>query len=137
MLPFEFIVEGPPLSQQTRSPARLQAWRAMVRAAARARWLQGQAAVTGSLLLTVVYYHEQSAIRMDNDNLVKPIQDALIGLVYVDDRQITDTRVRKTSIDGVFRVRYMSPVLAEGFVRGVAFLHVRVEEAPNHAELLR
>ena len=69
-------------------------------------------------MLTVVYYHERPAVRMDNDNLVKPIQDALIGLVYVDDRQITDTRVRKTSIDGAFRVRHMSAVLAEGFVRG-------------------
>jgi crossover junction endodeoxyribonuclease RusA len=136
MLPFEFIVEGPPLSQQTRSPARLRAWRATVRAAASARWPQGQPAVTGSLMLTVVYYHERPAVRMDNDNLVKPIQDALIGLAYVDDRQITDTRVRKASIDGAFRVRHMSPVLAEGFVRGVEFLYVRVEEAPNHAELL-
>ena len=28
---------------------------------------------------------------MDNDNMVKPIQDAFNGLVYQDDRLITDT----------------------------------------------
>ena len=73
---------------------------------------------------------------MDNDNMVKPIQDALNGLVYSDDSQITDTRVRKTSIDGRFEVRAMSPVLAGGFVRGVEFIYVRVEAAPDPAELL-
>jgi len=39
--------------------------------------------------LTICYYHDRVAIRLDNDNLVKPIQDALNGLVYEDDRLIT------------------------------------------------
>jgi hypothetical protein len=73
---------------------------------------------------------------MDNDNMVKPIQDALNGLVYVDDRQITDTQLRKTDINGSFRVRGMSPVLAEGFVKGVEFLYIRIEAAPDHEEIL-
>jgi hypothetical protein len=34
-------------------------------------------------------------------------------------------------------VRGMSPVLAEGFVQGDEFLHIRIEEAPDHTELLR
>ncbi len=136
MLPFEFLVDGPPLSQQAKNRARLQAWKDAVRAEATRRWLPGQPSVAGPLLITVVYYHEGVTIRMDNDNMVKPIQDALNGLVYLDDRQITDTRVRKTPLDGSFRVRGMSAVLAEGFVRGVEFLHVKIEEAPDHAELL-
>jgi hypothetical protein len=74
---------------------------------------------------------------MDNDNMVKPIQDALIGLVYVDDNQITDTRVRKTDLNGAFRVRGMSAVLAEGFCKGTEFLHIKIEEAPDHAEILQ
>ena len=48
-------------------------------------------------------YHEGESVRIDNDNMVKPIQDALIGLIYPDDRWITDTIVRKTSIDGFFQ----------------------------------
>lgn len=37
--------------------------------------------------------------------MVKPLQDALNRLIYADDRLITDTIARKTSIDGEFRVR--------------------------------
>jgi hypothetical protein len=86
--------------------------------------------------ITVVYYHEGLATRLDNDNLLKPIQDALNGLIYADDRQITDTHVRKTSIDGPFYVRGMSATLAEGFVQGEAFVYIRIDVAPDHAELL-
>lgn len=86
--------------------------------------------------MTVVYYHDGITIRLDNDNLVKPMQDALNGLIYLDDCQITDTVVRKTSLDGEFRVRGMSPILAEAFVAGVEFLYVVVGVAPTHVELL-
>jgi Holliday junction resolvase RusA-like endonuclease len=41
------------------------------------------------LQLTVVPYHEGDTVQVDNDNPVKPIQDAVIGLMSIDDRQIT------------------------------------------------
>lgn len=68
--------------------------------------------------------------------MLKPIQDALIGLIYEDDRQITDIAVRKTDINGSFYVRGISPILAEGFSHGLEFLYVRIEVAPSHEELL-
>ena len=108
-----------------------------MRRAAMQRWPRGQLPVIHRLQIVVVYYHEGVTIRMDNDNMLKPIQDALNGLVYVDDRQITDTQVRKTNLDGSFRVRGMSPILAAAFTRGSEFLHVRIEEAPDHTELVR
>jgi hypothetical protein len=86
--------------------------------------------------MTVCYYHEGRAIRLDNDNLVKPIQDALNGLVYQDDRQITDTVVRKTDIGGAFVVRGASLVLLEAFSRGNRFVHVTVDLAPSHTNPL-
>lgn len=104
MFPFEFIVDGPPVSHQTRRPTRLLAWKQTVRAAAARRWPAGTAPVKIQLKIAVTYYHDGVAVRMDNDNMVKPIQDALNGLVYEDDHQITDTQVRKTDINGSFRV---------------------------------
>ena len=104
MLPFEFIIDGPPLSHQTRNVQRLRAWQQAVRTAAQRRWPADTAPIVGRLSITVTYYHNGVAVRIDNDNLVKPIQDALNGLIYEDDRQITDTHVRKTSLDGSFRV---------------------------------
>jgi len=85
----------------------------------------------------VSYYHEGAAVRIDNDNMVKPIQDALIGVIYADDRQISDTFVRKTSIDGLFRVRGYPMILLEAFHKGHEFLHVVIDEAPSHASPAR
>jgi len=87
------------------------------------------------LHICATYYHDGAAVRLDLDNTIKPIQDALNGLVYVDDRQITDAKLRKTNLDGKFRMRGMSEVLATAFVTGVEFVHVRIESAPDHAVL--
>ena len=100
------------------------------------RWPTAQLPVAQRLKITVAYYHEGDTTRSDNDNLLKPIQDALNGLIYVDDRQLTDTVVRKTSIEGRFLVRGISPIHAEGFIRGIEFVYIRIDEAPDHAELL-
>ena len=136
MLPFEFIVVGVPVSYQAVNRLRLADWRRLVRAAAMRRWPTPQLPLMQRLKITVVYYYEGDVTRLDNDNLLKPIQDALNGLVYVDNRLLTDTVVRKTSIDGRFLVRGLSSVHAEGFTRGAAFIYVRIDEAPDHAELL-
>ncbi|MCW3094463.1 MAG: holliday junction resolvase [Chthonomonadaceae bacterium] len=68
--------------------------------------------------------------------MVKPIQDAMNGLVYVDDNLIVDTTIRKTDLNGSFKVRGISRVLAEGFIRNREFIYIRVEEALSHEELL-
>jgi crossover junction endodeoxyribonuclease RusA len=131
MLPFEFTVPGPPVSHQSRNKAKLEAWRRSVRDAAALRW--GTAAALGvRLKISVCYYHEGRAVRIDNDNMVKPIQDALNGLVYQDDRLITDTVVRKTNIDGLFCVRGYSLVLLAALAKGDEFVHIVVAEAPSH-----
>jgi crossover junction endodeoxyribonuclease RusA len=136
MLPFEFTVPGPPVSHQSRDRAKLDAWRKRVRKAAARGW-GATAPLAVTLKICVTYYHEGRAIRIDNDNMVKPIQDALIGLVYTDDRFITDTVVRKTNIDGAFCVRRMPRSLAEAFIQGDEFLHVIIDEAPRHENLLK
>ena len=136
MLPFEFTVEGPPVSQQATNRMKLQEWTTRVATAARHYWSHDDSPLSEALQIIVVYYHDGIVIRMDNDNMVKPIQDALIGLVYADDKQITDTRVRKTNRRGPFIVERLSPVLAEAFIRDKEFIYVRVEEAPDHTELL-
>jgi hypothetical protein len=73
---------------------------------------------------------------IDHDNMIKPIQDALSGLIYNDDRQIIDARTRKTNIGGRFRLRRLSAVYARAFGGGREFVFIRIEEAPSHEELL-
>jgi crossover junction endodeoxyribonuclease RusA len=91
---------------------------------------------SGRLKLIVVYFHERPTANIDNDNLVKPIQDALNGLVYKDDVLITDVDIRKKSLEGLYKVRGMSAVLANAFVAGQEFVCVRVEHAQDHGALL-
>jgi hypothetical protein len=110
----------------------LDDWRKRVRAEAAKLWGDARP-LSQALRLAVTYYHEGEAVRIDNDNMLKPIQDSLNGLVYLDDRLITDVTVRKTSIDGFFRIRrYESLVLLAALSKGDEFLHIVVSTAPDH-----
>jgi len=64
MSPFEFIVDGPPLSHQTRSRAQLQRWIATVRREALAHWPTEQPLATSQLKITVVYYHDAAVVHL-------------------------------------------------------------------------
>jgi len=134
MLPFEFIVMGPPLSHQSHNKVRLAGWRNSVRQAAIAAWPLNDPVLAEPLELTVWYLHDGPAVIIDNDNLVKPIQDALNAHIYADDHHIVATHVHKRPLDGQFYVRHMSPVLANGFVIGQEFIWVRIAGAaiPGH-----
>lgn len=134
MLPFEFIVIGTPVSSQTRNTKKLRKWQDTVRVAAKTRWPAGELPLNQPLKVSVVYYYEGEAL--DVDNMIKPIQDALKGLIYTDDCVITDSYPAKRDLNGNFRVRGMSPVLAEGFCSGNEFIHIKILEAPNQEELL-
>ena len=134
MLPFEFVIPGIPVSQQTRNRARLIAYKQEVRAYATKRLPNGSNPISIPVKITVVYYYEN--VPLDTDNFIKPVQDALIGVVYTDDSQVWDIGLRKTNLTGSFRVKGMSAVLAEGFCSGKEFLYVRVEPAPDHGDLL-
>jgi crossover junction endodeoxyribonuclease RusA len=71
----------------------------------------------------------------DSDNIIKPIRTALTGIIFEYDYLATDIISRRKNLNGSFRVKGMSPILAEGFIRGVEFVHVRIEVAPDPADL--
>ncbi len=134
MLPFEFIVIGTPVSQQTRNKTRLRKWKNTVRAGAEGRWPNGEPLLNQPIQICTVYYYE--GVALDTDNMIKPIQDALKGLIYSDDCLVTDSKSVKRDLNGNFRVKGMSPILAEGFCTGSEFIHVKIQEAPNQEELI-
>lgn len=133
MLPFEFVVQGTPISQQAKGSSRRR-WMNQVLSAAQQKWPANDDAVECELKMTVVYYYEGAAL--DTDNMLKPIQDALEGLVYVDDSQVTDITAGKRKLDGSFKIRGLSPELAEGFISDDEFVHIKIEEAPDPQELV-
>ena len=125
---FEFIIDGPPVSQQTRRRERVRVWQAKVLQEAEKYWSSEHKIFTGLVMLQVTYFYD--SFEMDVDNIVKPIQDALIGLAYIDDGQITDVLVRKRNLSINFQEKDINSILAEGFTRGNEFLYIVVMDAP-------
>lgn len=131
-LPWDFVVIGVPASSQG-SSRRRASWKATVAAAARAAWPMEEPPLACDLQIQITFFHEDAPL--DVDNMLKPIQDALIGIVYDDDKQITDTHGGRRNLNSAFRVRGVSPALASGFVGGEPFVHVRLSLPPNSEEL--
>ena len=133
MARFEFIVNGPPVSQQARRRERLKAWKTTVRQEAEKYWSPEQKTAIGYVKLQITYFYDSLVI--DVDNIAKPIQDAIIGLAYIDDNQVTDILVRKRNLSVNFKIENMTSTLAEGFARNNEFLHIVVIDAPDQEEL--
>ena len=81
----------------------------------------------GEVAVTITYVSDRA--RLDVDNIPKPILDALIDLVYADDRQVADLVCRRRSPDPNLRIRNASPLFYESFRAGGQFLHVMVGNA--------
>ena len=128
MLPFEFTIKGPPISAQTRSRQRLSAWKQQVRSCAQAEVNPLADLVDTDVCVTITYYYDGDS--PDVDNIIKPIQDALIGVVFDDDRQVVETKGRKRSVNGSYQIRGVSAVLLTAFADGDDFVHVKVVDAP-------
>ncbi|MGH6899573.1 MAG: RusA family crossover junction endodeoxyribonuclease [Geminicoccaceae bacterium] len=129
MLPFEFVIEGPPVSQQTRRRARRRAWADHVRRRAMSHWPADEPPALGPI--RVVITHVFAGASSDLDNLAKPVLDALQGLAYEDDGQVTDIVMKKRDLARNLRLEALIPLLLNALDRGEEFLHVLVEEAPD------
>jgi Holliday junction resolvase RusA-like endonuclease len=121
---FEFLVPKRPVSHQTKSRANLQAWKAYVRSEALKCWPGGDPIDAGDLRFTIVYLCDESPA--DIDNIIKPIQDALVGLVFSDDSLVSDVDShRRFLADGV-AVTGLPELLQTGVFAGAECVYVRV-----------
>jgi hypothetical protein len=74
----EFVVQGPPISNQqstAKGRATLMAWKATIAAAVAANWM-GQE-LTAPLKATIINFHSGSSPSLDVDNMSKPIFDEM------------------------------------------------------------
>lgn len=104
-MPFEIVVKGPPVSQQTRNRRLLRRWIERVRLAAQER-RRGESPDDGWVSVTIAYYFLQDDL--DVDNIPKPILDALNEVAYNDDRQVRELCCSKRDI-GQMRLPPRSP----------------------------
>src|SRR4028118_1859709 len=66
---------------------------------------------------------------VDTDNIIKPIQDALIGLVYEDDSLVTDVEDHRRSLSDTFDVALCASLLLRGIISGSECVYVRINSA--------
>ena len=132
-LPFEFALEGSPVSQQTRRRALLRQWAQNVRNAAERHW-DGGAPAAGDIAVSIVYVFDDDPL--DVDNIPKPVLDALKGLVYLDDSQVTDLICRKRRKRNILRAAQDSSVFDESISNYNQFIYVSVSDAPGVEVLL-
>jgi len=125
-IPFSFVIGGPPVSQQARRRNRVRAWTGAVRSAAEQDW-NAEPPVVGSVAVSITYFYDSDPL--DVDNIPKPILDALMGLVYSDDSQVSDLLCRKRDLSEGPRIQNASPALLEFLGEAEPVLHIAVTEA--------
>ena len=114
------------MSQQTRRRSRLQEWKEEVHRAANRSWDADQP-VEGPITVTITYFFDD--VPFDVDNIPKPILEALIGLVYIDDSQVFDLTCRKRELTEDLQVHNPSPDLLEFLNKSEQVLHISVVNA--------
>lgn len=122
---FEFLIPKRPVSLQTRQRSKLQNWQEFVRAEASKTWVG--TAYSENVQLTLVYLYDTDPV--DTDNIIKPIQDALIGLVYEDDSLVTDVDAHRRSLSDTFDADLCPLLLLRGIISGNECVYVRIRLA--------
>ena len=125
-IPFEFVLFGPPVSQQARRRRLVREWTSEVQQVAWAHW-GGETLFEGEVVVTITYFFEEASL--DVDNIPKPILDALNGVVFSDDSQVTDLLCRKRSLKGDLRIPQPSALLLETLESSEQFVHIIVADA--------
>lgn len=97
-----------------------------MRGEAEKEWV-GKTAVATNIHLTLVYLFDSDPV--DVDNIIKPIQDALVGLVYEDDALVTDVESHRRSRFGEFDITRLPDLLLQAITSGTECVYVRVAEA--------
>lgn len=129
---FEFLIPRRPLSIQAKHKNK-QDWQKFVHTEAAKTWIS-IAPFTGDLHLTLVYLFDTNPA--DIDNIIKHIQDALIGLVYADDSFITDVEAHKRSLFGTFDITRCPEELIKGIESGKECVYVRITTAKGLEDYL-
>jgi hypothetical protein len=125
-LPFEFVVNGIAISAQG-SPRSKNAWKEIIRGAARSALPEGAWLLSEPLEVTIFLF-PAAEMQGDIDNRVKPILDALSNYVYRDDEQVERLVVQRFSPAQPFRFLNPSEVLISALGADGPVVYIRVAD---------
>jgi crossover junction endodeoxyribonuclease RusA len=96
--PVEFVVQGTPLSLQSRNAATRDEWKLRITTAGDLV-LPAPHFASQKRVAVTIYYLPAEEIQADLDNILKPILDALQGSVLVNDRQVDRIVVQRFELE--------------------------------------
>lgn len=136
MPPLEFIVKGVPASLQSSSTGKAR-WKERLQVAARTA-IREEDELYGECRGILVFFYFRST-SLDADNIIKPVSDALCGIAFSDDKNVSEWLSRKTDLERT-SIRDPPPcvaaVLEDVLDEKQPFIYLCiVGESPNHAEL--
>lgn len=118
----EFLIQGPPVSHQTRRRQRVRGYIEEVRVRAALAYTDPQP-YDGMVRVEITYFYDARA--GDVDNIAKPILDGLKGCVLADDSQVMDVVASKRPI-ATYRFVEPTPELLRLLAAGREFVRIRV-----------
>lgn len=127
-LPFEFLIPDRPLSLQAKPEAKVK-WKQLVNNEAKKTWVY-PLVEEGDLHVSIVYLCDDSQ-QPDTDNIVKPILDALNGLVYVDDMLVSDVESHRRYLSEGIDFINLPTILQEAVIEGKVSVYVKIENAKS------
>lgn len=135
----EFIVIGAPRSANA-NPRSRRRWRERVSRAGRERLREegGPGPTDRDLAILIIYFY-QGETRLDVDNVAKSLLDGLKGVLFRDDQQVSELRVRKSPISAGLPLTGASLYLLDAIERmsqtSSDFVYVRADPAPDHGRI--
>lgn len=125
---FEILIPKRPVSVQARNRKNLQAWKDYVSGQIHREWQAPPLTIEKEVRLTLVYLCSDD-VPIDVDNIIKPIQDALVGVILIDDKQVTDTDSHRRFLSDPIDITNLPPHLQIGVLNGVECVYIRVSLA--------
>src|SRR4051812_2259818 len=108
----EFVVLGPPISNQQSTPqgrANLATWRATIAGAATLNWPNPPLAV--ELKAVIINFYAGNEPSVDVDNMSKPILDATQTITYDNDRRVVQAELTHAQIRAAYQVVGVRPII--------------------------
>ena len=133
----ELIVVGAPRSANA-NPRSRRRWRERVARAARERLRDEDGPTVQDVAVLIIYFY-QGETTLDVDNIAKSLLDGLKGVLFRDDRQVSELVVRKSRLSAGLSLTGASLYLLDAVERmsqdASDFVYVRVDPAPDHGNI--
>ena len=130
LYPLEVVLQGTPVTLQSKNTSRREAWKDRITEATRHR--QQETYELGFLddraLAVTIYYFPSAPMDGDLDNIVKLILDGMRGLAYLDDRAVERVAVQKFEPDAGWEFVTVTDQLAVALDTEAPVVYVRVDD---------